>query len=83
MAFPGRHASTKYSFDNPKGMAKEHEVTNPPRAYPFKELTMAKYSNIEHGEMLGERNERAPHIHHEKGPGEKASLGTKRTSAKY
>lgn len=83
MAFPGKHASLQWSFGNPKGMAKEHEVTRPPMKTGHYNCTMSEYSNIEHGEMLGERNVRAPHIHHEKGPAQKASLGSKRARQSY
>lgn len=69
MAFPGKKAGTEYSFGEPKGMAKEHEVTRPPAVGKYKgkyELTMAQYANIEDGEERGERNVKAPHISHSK-----------------
>ena len=69
MSFPGKHAGTAFSFADPKENCREHIVTRPPATNMYHEkydLTMAQYSNIEHGELLGERNERAPHIAHRK-----------------
>lgn len=64
--FPGKKAGKAYSFGEPKGMAKEHEVTKAPAIGKYKNCTMAQYANIEHGEEYGERNVKAPHIHHDK-----------------
>ncbi len=67
--FPGKKAGTEYSFGNPKGEAREHEVTLPPdkaAAHGKYKLTMAEYANIEHGERLGERPGKIPHIRHMK-----------------
>lgn len=63
--FPGKKAGTQYSFGDPKGLAKEHEVTKPPRK-SVRNCTIAEYSNIEQGEIYGERNIKGPHIHHVK-----------------
>lgn len=69
MSFPGKHAGTEYSFGDPKGEAREHQVTRPPSskgAHGKYKCTMAEYANIEHGEEMGERSGKAPHIHHHK-----------------
>lgn len=69
MSFPGKHASTNYSFADPKDECKEHIVTRAPATGMYNQkykLTMAQYSNIEHGEILGERPGKIHHLSHKK-----------------
>lgn len=64
--FPGHKAGTQYSFGDPKGEAREHEVTHSPKssaAHGKYRCTIAEYSNIEGGEK-GEKG--VHHIHHSK-----------------
>ena len=64
--FPGKKDGTQYSFGEVKGMCKEHEVSHRPSKSGHPNCTMAEYSNILHGEKLGERNKRGPMIKHAK-----------------
>jgi hypothetical protein len=65
--FPGKKAGTQYSFGEVKGKpVKEHEVSRPPMKSGHKNCTMSQYSNIEHGETLGERPGKIKHLKHAK-----------------
>jgi hypothetical protein len=65
MSFPGKKDGAEYSFGNPKGSTiKKFEVSKPPATGKYPNCTIAQYSNIEGGEILGERPGKIPHISH-------------------
>ncbi len=64
MSFPGKKDNSQYSFGEVKGMVKKHEVSKPPATGKYPNCTIAQYSNIEGGEILGERPGKISHISH-------------------